>query len=155
MARRLRATQGFNHPIFGIAIEVEGPIAQNGNIPAQEAVYGYNFAGDVSEEIKDKIARQTGISSEQVQNQRYINALANPGNFLTDKNADLERIKGELAREYRNEVFRRQENGDTYKDSEKAALKFVDELKIRLFKEHTEKFPKRIADSVIDKIGTR
>ena len=101
--------------------------------------------------FKDYILRETGIQKDYMNTARAIQALDDPGAYLTQKNEDLMRISQEL-QDYFLERYKKYMNrGYEQSRAQELATEELKAKKADLYIDHGRKFPSAIRDPTMAK----
>lgn len=127
------------HPLFGLVQTIPG---------------GYTvMTPDVlSEQYRDYVPRELGISKQILKNNRVLRGLSNPGTYLNDKNANLKQIANSLGDAYKVEYGKLYNRGYSPEEAKHKALKYVKMLEEFMLKEHNDEFPTDLTNNLVGKL---
>lgn len=125
--------------LYGVTYEIE--------TSGETKMVGDQAAGLVN--MQEDVYRQTGLRRELLKAEKFKEALDKPGNYLTLKQAALEKLGSELGKRYEAEFSRIVQLGYTAEEARKRAMQFAQYEKTRLMQQHEEEYPTSLTGSVI------
>lgn len=144
----LYANPGNNNAVVYDTLFGQVSIAAPANAGAGNLV---TFATD--EPSQNYIRRELGITAKVQKNNRMINALTNPRQYLVDKNTDLLRMADLSAGRFRVTYLTSIQRGQKDSDAQSLALKEAKELYNAEMVLHRENFPKDVTKKLIEKVA--
>ena len=104
---------------------------------------------------EDFVSRELGISREVINNNRILKGLANPGDYLYEKNVHLQQIGVKCSDYYSSEYIKLINYGFSMEEAKHKALVAANHEKERLMREHLLEFPENLTNSVKNKLHKR
>ena len=130
------------HPFFGIIMTDD-----TGTIKATPATLKTMY--------EDLVPRELGISREIIRNNRVLKGLANPGEYLLNKNEDLQRIGQELSLIFATENAKQMNLGKSVEESKKVALAYAKSIEEFKMREHNDLFPTELTGAAVERFKRR
>lgn len=127
------------HPLFGLMyVNATGRVEERPE--------------DIENQYNDFAMREVGLAEEINKNNRVLFGLANPRDYLNNKNLDLARIGRVIGENYRANYTNYINQGMSYEDAKRDALKDARSLKETMMRKHDNDWPDSIVKKSLDNL---
>lgn len=127
------------HPIFGqVQANNAGILLANQNA--------------LDDQSRQYLLRETGILEKINHNNRILDGITRPADYLFEMNQDIERIAGEVTREFNNELQKQYNLGKPIEQCREIAMNYCKKIKEEKMKFHDAMFPTSLTKEVMGRL---